>query len=84
MKFIASKKVFMKAMFLNGYNVSELSKEADVGVSYLSQIINGKKTPSPNLAKKLASILNMKVEDLFIFSGGDGSYDSTTVSKWAS
>lgn len=39
------------------------------------------KTPSPNLAKKLASILNMKVEDLFIFSGGEGSYDSTTVSK---
>ncbi|WP_423218860.1 hypothetical protein [Staphylococcus pseudintermedius] len=47
MKFITSKKVFMKAMFFNGYNVSELSKEADVGVSYLSQIINGKKLLAP-------------------------------------
>ncbi|MCO4327580.1 helix-turn-helix domain-containing protein [Staphylococcus agnetis] len=81
MWFIASKKVFMKAMFLNGYNVSDLSKEAEVGVSYLSQIINGKKTPSPNLAKKLASILNVEVEDLFVFNGGDEYYDSTTFTK---
>lgn len=32
-----------KAMFLKGYNLSDLSNETGVGVSYLSQIINGKR-----------------------------------------
>ncbi|WP_419790861.1 helix-turn-helix transcriptional regulator [Staphylococcus chromogenes] len=70
-----------KSMYLQGYSISKMASECNISLSYMSLIVNGKRTPSPKLAKKLSSILNMKVEDLFIFSGGDGSYDSTTVSK---
>lgn len=56
-----------KAMFLKGYNLSDLSKETGVGISYLSQIINGKKVPSPKLAKKMSEVLQVNVDELFIF-----------------
>lgn len=56
-----------KAMFLKGYNFSDLSNEIGVGVSYLSQIINGKKIPSPKLAKKMSEVLQVSVNELFIF-----------------
>ncbi|MGW7935190.1 helix-turn-helix domain-containing protein [Staphylococcus xylosus] len=56
-----------KAMFLKGYNLSDLSNETGVGVSYLSQIINGKKVPSPKLAKKMSEGLQVNVDELFIF-----------------
>ncbi|SUM74483.1 helix-turn-helix domain-containing protein [Staphylococcus saprophyticus] len=56
-----------KAMFLKGYNLSDLSNETGVGVSYLSQIINGKKIPSPKLAKKMSEVLKVSVDELFIF-----------------
>ena len=70
-----------KSMYLQVYSISKMASECNISLSYMSLIVNGKRTPSPKLAKKLSSILNMKVEDLFIFSGGDGSYDSTTISK---
>lgn len=56
-----------KAMFLKGYNLSDLSNETGVGVSYLSQIINGKKIPSPKLAKKMSEVLQVSVDELFEF-----------------
>lgn len=56
-----------KAMFLKGYNLSDLSNETGVGVSYLSQIINGKKIPSPKLAKKMSEVLQVSVNELFEF-----------------
>ncbi|MFH4929629.1 MULTISPECIES: helix-turn-helix transcriptional regulator [unclassified Staphylococcus] len=59
--------VFKKAMFIKGFNLSDLSKETGVGISYLSQIINGKKIPSPKLAKKISDSLNIETEELFNF-----------------
>lgn len=56
-----------KAMFLKGYNLSDLSNKTGVGISYLSQIINHKKTPSPKLAKKIADVLDVDIEDIFEF-----------------
>ncbi|MDU0444729.1 helix-turn-helix transcriptional regulator [Staphylococcus haemolyticus] len=56
-----------KAMFLKGYNLSDLSNKTGVGVSYLSQIINRKKTPSPKLAKNIAKALDVSIEDIFEF-----------------
>ncbi|MEX2957026.1 helix-turn-helix domain-containing protein [Staphylococcus pasteuri] len=58
---------FKKAMFLKGYNLSDLSNKTGVGISYLSQIINGKKTPSSKLAKKIADVLDVDIEDIFEF-----------------
>ncbi|MBJ7885426.1 transcriptional regulator [Staphylococcus warneri] len=56
-----------KAMFIGGFNLSDLSRETGVGISYLSQIINGKKIPSPKLAKKMAEVLQVEVNELFEF-----------------
>lgn len=42
-----------KTMFLKGLNLSDLAIKTKVSTTYLSQIINGKKIPSPKLAKKL-------------------------------
>ncbi|PTJ28479.1 helix-turn-helix domain-containing protein [Staphylococcus simulans] len=56
-----------KAMFIKGLNLSDLSRETEVGISYLSQIVNGKKVPSPKLAKKIAEALDVEIEDIFEF-----------------
>ncbi|MBF0770062.1 MULTISPECIES: helix-turn-helix domain-containing protein [Staphylococcus] len=58
---------FKEAMFIKGFNLSDLSRETGVGISYLSQIINGKKIPSPKLAKKMAEVLQVEVNELFEF-----------------
>lgn len=54
-------------MFLKGFNLSDLSNKAEISSTYLSQIVNGKKTPSPKLAKKIADSLDVEIEDIFEF-----------------
>lgn len=56
-----------KLMFVKGFNVSSFASEVGIGVSYLSQILNSKKSPSPKLAKKIAETLEVEIQDLFIF-----------------
>lgn len=56
-----------KSMFLKGYNLSQLAVEIDVSLSYMSLIMNGKRNPSAKLAKKIAEILEVEIEELFIF-----------------
>ncbi|EJE01062.1 DNA-binding protein [Staphylococcus epidermidis FS1] len=56
-----------KTMFLKGLNLSDLAIKTKVSTTYLSQIINGKKLPSPKLAKKIANVLDLNIEDLFEF-----------------
>lgn len=58
---------FKKALFLKGYNLSDLSNELGIGISYLSAIVNGKKIPSPKLAKNIANTLDVEIKDLFYF-----------------
>ncbi|MBK1406520.1 helix-turn-helix domain-containing protein [Staphylococcus hominis] len=58
---------FKKALFLKGYNLSDLSNELGIGISYLSAIVNGKKIPSPKLAKNIAIALDVEIKDLFYF-----------------
>ena len=56
-----------KTLFLKGLNLSDLAIKTKVSTTYLSQIINGKKIPSPKLAKKIANVLDLNIEDLFEF-----------------
>ncbi|HDP5855094.1 helix-turn-helix transcriptional regulator [Staphylococcus aureus] len=65
MTILANKNEFKKAMFVRGFNLSDLSRETGVGISYLSQIVNGKKIPSPKLAMNIAEILGVEIEVLF-------------------
>ncbi|HEJ7005417.1 TPA: helix-turn-helix transcriptional regulator [Staphylococcus aureus] len=67
MTILANIRKFKEGMFLKGFNLSDLSRETGVGISYLSQIINGKKIPSPKLAKKMAEVLQVEVNELFEF-----------------
>ncbi|HDX7849911.1 TPA: helix-turn-helix transcriptional regulator [Staphylococcus aureus] len=67
MTILANTRKFKEAMFLKGFNLSDLSRETGVGISYLSQIINCKKIPSPKLAKKMAEVLQVEVNELFEF-----------------
>ncbi|HEE9175120.1 helix-turn-helix domain-containing protein [Staphylococcus aureus] len=67
MTILANTRKFKEAMFLKGFNLSDLSRETGVGISYLSQIINGKKIPSPKLAKKMAEVLQVELNELFEF-----------------
>ena len=54
-------------MFIKGFSLTDLAKEIGVGVSYLSQIVNGKKKPSPKLAKSMSDVLQTDIEELFLF-----------------
>ncbi|HCX0521337.1 TPA: helix-turn-helix transcriptional regulator [Staphylococcus aureus] len=67
MTILANTRKFKEGMFLKGFNLSDLSRETGVGISYLSQIINGKKIPSPKLVKKMAEVLQVEVNELFEF-----------------
>ncbi len=48
-----------------GMNLTHLSKEVNVGSSYLSLIVNGKRNPSPKLAKRIADTLGVEIEEIF-------------------
>lgn len=61
-----SMKIDLKTKMLQkGYSLTELSKKLGVNLSYLSQIVSGKRSPSPILAKKIADTLDVKIEDVF-------------------
>ncbi|CCI58494.1 helix-turn-helix transcriptional regulator [Staphylococcus equorum] len=67
MNAVANQSAIKQRMFVLGLNLTDFSKTINVGVSYLSQIINGKKSPSPKLAKKMAEVLEVDITDIFIF-----------------
>ncbi|HDT7011334.1 TPA: helix-turn-helix transcriptional regulator [Staphylococcus aureus] len=56
-----------KVMFLKGYNLSQLAIETGVSLSYMSLIMNGKRNPSAKLAKKISSVLDVEIKELFEF-----------------
>lgn len=56
---------FKIALFKKGYSISKFAKALDINTSYANQIVNGKRTPSPVLAKKMAKILNVEISDIF-------------------
>ncbi len=54
----------------NGKSLNKISKEANISKSYLSYIINGKrKSPSPNILRKLAKALDVPYLELMEKAG---------------
>lgn len=49
-----------------GYSQRQFSKEIDTSEAYLNQIINMKKHPSPDVAKKITEKLQMEFYSLFL------------------
>lgn len=52
-------------MLKKGMNFTDLSKNVDVGSSYLSLITNNKRSPSKKLAKKISNTLEVPFEKIF-------------------
>lgn len=52
-------------MFKKGLDLNSLSRKLEIGASYLSLIINGKRKPSPKLAKRIAEVLEVEITDIF-------------------
>lgn len=48
-----------------GYSITDLAKSTGYNVSYINQIINGKRNPSPKTASIIAKELEMEIEELF-------------------
>lgn len=51
-----------------GFSVKDLSKKLGVTDSYLSTVLNGKRNPSPSLAKKISLILDKELLEVFFLS----------------
>lgn len=49
-----------------GKSLRDFAKDAGISHSYLSQILSGKRSPSPTVAKKIANGLNAKIEEIFL------------------
>jgi transcriptional regulator with XRE-family HTH domain len=60
-----------------GNSLREFAKNACISHSYLSQILSGKRNPSPTIAHRIANNLNLKIEDIFLAE----SVDITTKSE---
>lgn len=54
-----------KYIAMNGYTQSGFAKRVNVSANYLSMILNGEKTPSPTLAKKIADEMGVSISDIF-------------------
>lgn len=48
-----------------GYTLTKFASLIDIDTSYLSLIVNGKRTVSPTLARKIVSNLETNFEDIF-------------------
>lgn len=55
-----------------GKSLRDFSLETGVSHSYLSQILNGFKSPSPKVAKKIANGLGGSINDFFLIKVVDG------------
>lgn len=53
--------------YLNRKNIAqnELARRADISTGYLSQLIGGTRSPSPELRETLQDLLGVDFEDLF-------------------
>jgi len=48
-----------------GKRISQFANEIGISQAYLSQILNGKRNPSPLVASKISKGLNMEINNIF-------------------
>lgn len=54
-----------------GISQKEFAEFIGISDSYLSQVINGKKKPSPSTAGKIANGLDININEIFFISNGN-------------
>jgi transcriptional regulator with XRE-family HTH domain len=52
----------------NGQSLRRFSEVNGISHAYLSQILTGKRNPSPTVAYKIANGLNQSIEDIFLIN----------------
>ena len=53
---------------IHGYKAKELAEMLEISPSYLSEIENGKKSPSYELLERYSSVFDVKLSTLILFS----------------
>jgi transcriptional regulator with XRE-family HTH domain len=49
-----------------GYSLRQFGEKIKVSHCYLSQVLSSKRKPSPEVAQKIASGLDLKIKDIFL------------------
>jgi len=62
---------------IHGYKAKELAEHLEISPSYLSEIENGKKTPSYELLEKYAEVFDVKLSTLIVFTEDYGKNKQT-------
>lgn len=52
-----------------GYTSKAFAAAIGINANYFSQVLNGRRNPSPTTAKKIADKININLDKLFIVSG---------------
>ena len=63
---LKNKKEVLLLIAKEGESLRGFSKKIGVSCAYVSQIINGKRNPSPIIANKISKGLNVNIEDIFL------------------
>lgn len=61
----------MRLIIMSGNSIRSFSKQISMGNGHLSQIINGKRHPNPQTARKVSDGLNKEFEELFFIQSGN-------------
>ncbi|ALF14771.1 helix-turn-helix transcriptional regulator [Lactiplantibacillus plantarum] len=72
--YVVGKKKIDVLLAWHGYTQKSLSSRVNIGPSYMSSIINGKKPVGKRTAKKIADKLGVEVTDIFFIPNVDKSY----------
>lgn len=67
-----------KRLILLGFSQRGFAKKIGISGPYLSQIISGKKTPSPKIAKKICDCLGAAFDDIFFIQKDNKCYQAKT------
>ena len=66
---------------LKNVTLQGLAMRANISVSYLSEILNGKKTPSPEVLSMIAQALNVKERELLPKSWFDAENNDSDITE---
>lgn len=67
---------FQKRIIMLGLSVRGFAISSGISTPYMSQIVNGKRNPSPQMAKKVCEGLNAEFDDIFFIENDNKSYQT--------
>lgn len=66
--YVKNKSVFQENLLKSGLSMKRLSHVCGISQTYMSMVVNGKKSPSGTLSKKILEKLDVKFDDIFFIS----------------